>query len=57
MVTPCLWKTKKQDPVFRLSAEAEYKSIAVVTSELVLLHIFLASLGFFLKQPIYEIVL
>ena len=49
-VSPISWKTKKQDIVSRSSAEAEYRSMAVTTSELVWLRSFLASLGVFLQQ-------
>ena len=45
------WKTKKQVTVFRSSAEAEYRSMAVATSEPVWLWTCLASLGVFLEQP------
>jgi len=45
--SPVSWKTKKQSTVSRSSAEAEYRSIATMTSELVRLKTFLASLGIF----------
>jgi len=48
--SPVSWKTKKQVTVLRSFAEAEYRSMAAVTSELVWLKSFLASLGIFHKQ-------
>jgi len=50
--SPILWKTKKQYMIFRSSAEAEYRSMATITSELVWIKSFLASLGAFLDNPI-----
>ena len=41
------WSSKKQPTVSRSSAEAEYRSMAFTTSELVWLRSFLASLGIF----------
>ena len=49
--SPISWKTKKQATVFRSLNEAEYRSMAIATGELVWLHSFLASLGVFLQQP------
>lgn len=48
--SPVSWKTKKQATVSRSSAEAEYRSMAVATSELVWLKTLLASLGVFPTQ-------
>ena len=45
--SPISWKTKKQITVSRSSAEAEYRSMAAATSELVWLKSLLASLGVF----------
>ena len=44
------WKTKKQSTVSRSSTEAEHRSMAAATSELVWLIYFLASLGIFHSQ-------
>ena len=49
--SPVSWKTKKQSTVSRSSAEAEYRAMATVTSELIWVKSFLASLGVFLDQP------
>ena len=49
--SPISWKTKKQNTVSRSSAEAEYRSLAQATSELIWLRSFLASLGVFLRNP------
>lgn len=49
--SPISWKTKKQTTVSRSSTEAEYRSMAVVTSELVRIRSFLASLGIFHTKP------
>ena len=43
--SPISWKTKKQHTVSRSSAEAEYRSMAAVTSELKWLKALLVSLG------------
>ena len=48
--SPISWKTKKQTTVSRSSAEAEYRSMAAVTSELVWLKSLLASFGIFHTQ-------
>ena len=45
------WRTKKQGTISRSSAEAEYRAMAVATSELVWVRTFLAALGIFLHQP------
>ena len=45
--SPVSWKTKKQVTVSRSSAEAAYRSMAALTSELIWLKSFLASLGIF----------
>jgi len=45
--SPISWRTKKQTTVSRSSAEAEYRSMAATTSELVWLKTLLASLGVF----------
>jgi len=50
--SPISWKTKKQTTVSRSSAEAEYRAMATVTSELIWLKSLLGSLGVFLKDPI-----
>ena len=49
--SPISWKTKKQSTVSRSSAEAEYRSMAAATSELVWLRTFLAALGIFFTKP------
>jgi len=49
--SPISWRTKKQTTVSRSSAEAEYRSLADATSELVWLRSFLAALGIFLDRP------
>ena len=49
--SPVSWKTKKQTTVSRYSAEAEYRAMANVTSELIWIKSFLASLGVFLHKP------
>jgi len=48
--SPVSWKTKKQATVSRSYAEAEYRSMAVATSELVWLKSLLTSLGVFPTQ-------
>ena len=50
--SPISWKTKKQTTVSRSSAEAEYRAMATVTSELIWIKSLLASLGMFIKAPI-----
>ena len=45
------WKTKKQTIVSCSSAEAEYRAMATVTSELIWIRSFLASLRVFVKLP------
>ena len=47
---PVSWKTKKQDPVSRSFADAEYRAMANATSEVVWIHNLLLSLG--LSKPI-----
>ena len=49
--SPISWRTKKQATMSRSSAEAEYRAMAVATSELVWVRTFLASLGIFHTQP------
>ena len=49
--SPVSWKTKKQSIVSRSSAEAEYRAMATVTSELIWIKSFLSSLGIFLAKP------
>ncbi|GMJ12590.1 hypothetical protein HRI_004928200 [Hibiscus trionum] len=46
------WKSKKQSTVARSSAEAEYRSMAVVTAELVWLNGLLQELGYERTKPI-----
>lgn len=48
--SPISWRTKKQARVYRSSAEAEYRAMAVATSELVWVRTFLAALGIFHLQ-------
>nr|CAD1835983.1 unnamed protein product [Ananas comosus var. bracteatus] len=48
---PISWKTKKQTVVSRSSAEAEYRSMAATTSELLWLRSLLQSLGIDHAQP------
>ena len=50
--SPISWKTKKQTTASRSSAEAEYRAMAAVTSELIWIHSLLASLRVFVKLPI-----
>ncbi|KAL9233204.1 hypothetical protein vseg_008229 [Gypsophila vaccaria] len=49
--SPISWKAKKQATVALSTAEAEYRSIRAVTSELVWTKAFLASLGVFHTNP------
>ena len=49
--SPISWKTKKQTTVSRLSAEAEYRSMAATTSESLCLHGLFSSLGVYHPQP------
>jgi len=51
--SPILWKTEKQVTVSRSSVEAEYRSVAAVTSELVWLKSLLASLGVFHTEAMH----
>ena len=51
--SPISWKTKKQATVSRASAEAEYRAMAVTTSELLWIRSFLVSLSVFLTQPMH----
>ena len=51
--SPISWKTKKQTTVSRSSAEAEYRSMAATTSELMWLKAFLASLGVFHESAMH----
>jgi len=46
------WKSKKQNVVARSSAEAEYRSIALGTCELIWLKHLLSELKFYMKGPI-----
>jgi hypothetical protein len=45
------WKSKKQNVVARSSAEAEYRAMALTTSELMWIKFILEDLGFKHKQP------
>jgi len=45
--SPISWRSKKQPTVSRSSAEVEYRSMALTTSELVWFRSFFASLGIF----------
>ncbi|GKB60521.1 retrovirus-related pol polyprotein from transposon RE2 [Tanacetum coccineum] len=49
--SPISWKTKKQHNVSRSSAEAEYRSMALTTSELKWLKGLLKSFGIYHPQP------
>jgi len=49
--SPISWRTKKQATVSRSSAEAEYRAMAVATSELIWVRTLLAALGIFHPQP------
>ena len=50
--SPVSWRAKKQVTVAKSTAEAEYRPMAAVTSELVWIRSFLGSLGVFHTQPI-----
>jgi len=49
--SPISWKTKKQASVSRSSVETEYEAVAMITSELLWVRSFLASLGIFHARP------
>jgi len=49
--SPISWKTKKQGLVSRSSAEAEYRAMATVTSELILIKSLLAAMGVYHTSP------
>ncbi|XP_074291421.1 uncharacterized protein LOC141618213 [Silene latifolia] len=49
--TPISWRAKKQHTVSKSSAEAEYRAMAAVTSELIWIKSFLKSLGIQHDQP------
>ncbi|XP_031493242.1 uncharacterized mitochondrial protein AtMg00810-like [Nymphaea colorata] len=49
--SPITWKTKKQTIVSRSSAEAEYRSMALTTCELIWLKALLKDLGIVHKEP------
>jgi Reverse transcriptase (RNA-dependent DNA polymerase) len=49
--SPISWRTKKQNTVSRSSAEAEYRSMAVATCELLWLKALLADMGIHHSQP------
>jgi len=51
--SPISWKTKKQTTVSGSSAEAEYRAMATVTSELIWIKSFLASMRVFLTRPMH----
>ena len=51
--SPISWKTKKQATISRLLAEAEYRSMASATSELVWIKALLAALGVFHTQAMH----
>jgi len=50
--SPIGWKIKKQSTVSRSSTKAEYHTMANVTSELIWIKSFLASLWLFFDKPI-----
>lgn len=49
--SPISWKTRKQPIVSRLSAEAEYRSLAMLTHELIWLKRLLANMGVITTKP------
>nr|ABO72547.1 Integrase, catalytic region; Zinc finger, CCHC-type; Retrotransposon gag protein, putative [Medicago truncatula] len=49
---PISWKTKKQPTISRSSIEAEYRSLATLSSELQWLKYLLSDLGIYHPQPI-----
>jgi Reverse transcriptase (RNA-dependent DNA polymerase) len=51
--SPISWRTKKQNTVSRSSAEAEYRAMAVATSELMWLKTLLADLGVHHARPMH----
>ncbi|XP_074315256.1 secreted RxLR effector protein 161-like [Silene latifolia] len=50
--SPISWKARKQTTVAKLSAEAEYRALGAVTSEVIRLKCFLKSLGLNHRTPI-----
>ncbi|XP_022158454.1 uncharacterized protein LOC111024938 [Momordica charantia] len=46
-----LWKSKKQDVIFRSSIEAEYRAMASTTCEIAWLSWLLADMGVYLRRP------
>ncbi|XP_074271737.1 secreted RxLR effector protein 161-like [Silene latifolia] len=51
--SPISWRAKKQMTVAKSTAEAEYRAMAAVTSELLWIKSFLASLGVFHEKPMH----
>ena len=49
--SPIAWKTKKQGTVSHSSAEAEYRAMATITTELIWVKSFLAAIRIFIDGP------